>query len=534
VPSSDALKLANGTATVSAQVTDPYGNQSALASQSVTVAETLPTVTINKINGNDVINNAGACSDNAQQCQWGWQWTCGEGGDSDTGHASALTLTGSVSGVAPKSTFQVTVTDGSFSSSFTATVNAAGTSWTAMVPASDVAELPNGTATFSAQVTDQYGNTSTLATQLVTVEGTTPKVLEVSASPDAGDLDAGKTVVITLKMNEAVKVTGSPSLTLDDCGTATYNSSQSTDTSLVFDYIVAAGQNTSDLTVSSVNLPWGSSIADSQGDNADLSGALVQLGIQIDTTPPCVDKVASSLPFGDDIGTGAVLTATLDMSEPVTVSGTPELLLSNGGIAVYDSAKSSSTALAFKYVVGANQSTDDLRVAGVELPSGASVADLAGNNAEFSGAAANLSVGVNSRYSPTSAPAVGGIALTSGSSAELFGASSASVTFPSAGSADLTLDDSSQFTGQISDFAKQDQLDLADIGFGAHSSLAYHPGKSGGGTLVVSDGIHTANIALLGQYTASSFAAASDGHGGTLITDPPPAAQNPLTQPHSS
>jgi hypothetical protein len=44
------------------------------------------------------------------------------------------------------------------------------------------------------------------------------------------------------------------------------------------------------------------------------------------------------------------------------------------------------------------------------------------------------------------------------------------------------------------------------------------------------DGVHTANIALLGQYAASSFVTASDGHGGTLITDPPAlAAQTHLT-----
>ena len=38
------------------------------------------------------------------------------------------------------------------------------------------------------------------------------------------------------------------------------------------------------------------------------------------------------------------------------------------------------------------------------------------------------------------------------------------------------------------------------------------------GTLTVSDGLHTASIQLLGDYTASEFAAASDGNGGTLIT----------------
>jgi hypothetical protein len=50
----------------------------------------------------------------------------------------------------------------------------------------------------------------------------------------------------------------------------------------------------------------------------------------------------------------------------------------------------------------------------------------------------------------------------------------------------------------------------------------------------VSDGTHTANVALLGQYMAASFATASDGHGGTLVTDPPVvASQTLLTQPHA-
>jgi hypothetical protein len=41
------------------------------------------------------------------------------------------------------------------------------------------------------------------------------------------------------------------------------------------------------------------------------------------------------------------------------------------------------------------------------------------------------------------------------------------------------------------------------------------------GTLTVSDSIHTANVTLLGQYVTANFTKASDGHGGTLIGDPP-------------
>jgi len=44
------------------------------------------------------------------------------------------------------------------------------------------------------------------------------------------------------------------------------------------------------------------------------------------------------------------------------------------------------------------------------------------------------------------------------------------------------------------------------------------------GTLTVSDGTHTANIGLIGQYFASNFKLATDFHGGTLVTDTASAA----------
>jgi hypothetical protein len=42
-----------------------------------------------------------------------------------------------------------------------------------------------------------------------------------------------------------------------------------------------------------------------------------------------------------------------------------------------------------------------------------------------------------------------------------------------------------------------------------------------------------ANIALIRQYTAASFALAGGGHGGTVITDPAAGAQTHLASPHS-
>ena len=83
----------------------------------------------------------------------------------------------------------------------------------------------------------------------------------------------------------------------------------------------------------------------------------------------------------------------------------------------------------------------------------------------------------------------------------------------------LRLDDSLDFSGVVSGFAQNDHLDLSDIKFGAGVTHDYLPNAQGtGGTLTVSDGAHTANISLLGQYTAENFHVSDDHHAGTQIT----------------
>ena len=63
-------------------------------------------------------------------------------------------------------------------------------------------------------------------------------------------------VTLTLNLSEAVTVAGgTPTLTLNDGGTATYTGGSGTN-ALTFSYTVAAGQNTADLAVTAVNLNW--------------------------------------------------------------------------------------------------------------------------------------------------------------------------------------------------------------------------------------------------------------------------------------
>ena len=60
----------------------------------------------------------------------------------------------------------------------------------------------------------------------VIVDTTTPTVSSVAAS--AGDYNAGKALMLTLNMSEAVNVTGTPTLALNDGGSATYASGTGT------------------------------------------------------------------------------------------------------------------------------------------------------------------------------------------------------------------------------------------------------------------------------------------------------------------
>jgi hypothetical protein len=114
---------------------------------------------------------------------------------------------------------------------------------------------------------------------------------------------------------------------------------------------------------------------------------------------------------------------------------------------------------------------------------------------------------------------------------------SGAVTFAVSGGGTLRLDDSVHFGGLVAGFGKPDLLDLSDIAFTSGATMLswnqLTSGASASGTLTVSGSGNVANITLLGQYVVGQFTSASDGHGGTLVGDPPVVTQadpapNPL------
>jgi hypothetical protein len=114
-----------------------------------------------------------------------------------------------------------------------------------------------------------------------------------------------------------------------------------------------------------------------------------------------------------------------------------------------------------------------------------------------------------------------GTVRVSGGTALFSSAFSENVAFTTATGGVLELAHSTIYTGKISGFSKTgaSALDLLDIAFGSKTKATFS-GTSTSGVLTVTDGTHTARIALTGNYTASSFNVASDGHGGTTVKDP--------------
>jgi hypothetical protein len=318
-------------------------------------------------------------------------------GDVTTGQTLALTLTMSqgvtVSGGAPT----LSLSDGADATYDAAASNpSAGTLvFDYTVGAGDYATDLQilGYAANNATLTDAHGVAAKLAGAAdddLALDDNAAVVTGVAASPSTGEAGGGQEVKLTLTMNEAVVVNtagGSPTLTLDDAATATYDAAASDPSAgaLVFDYTVAAGDQTPNLQVSAVNLN-GATIDDAHGHAADLSAADdFATGLQIGAA--FVGGVTPSLT--GDIFTGQTDQIVLTMSQAVTVdtaNGSPTLSLSDGATATYDAAASNPAddTLAFDTTVGANDYATGLKIAGYNA-NGATVTDANGVAANFAG-----------------------------------------------------------------------------------------------------------------------------------------------------
>ncbi len=106
---------------------------------------------------------------------------------------------------------------------------------------------------------------------------------------------------------------------------------------------------------------------------------------------------------------------------------------------------------------------------------------------------------------------VGSVQIDAGALFELNGSDTQNVVFHGEG-AKLQID-SCEFNGSLVDLAATNKIDLRVIGYGSNTTGTY-----ASGVLTITDGTHSIEMTLVGNYEDGHFAGASDGNGGTLIT----------------
>jgi hypothetical protein len=343
------------------------------------------------------------------------------------------------------------------------------------------------------------------------IDTTPPSVTQVIASPANGTEFPGNTVTFTLAFGEAVTVTGTPTLTLNDGGTATYLAGTGTN-ALTFTYTVGSGDATgSALAITQANLPNGATITDGAGNAANLSGALTtfpNLAIGVDQAP-VVTTSTQYMMRSQSIAASSLFTATDPDGNPIKTYALKDPtgfghFVVNGVIQASNTEIDLTAAQLAQTSFVTGSGTDQLSVR-------ASDGWLWSN---WQSPAVNVST------TPV---------INAGATLELASAYPGQVTFAST-TGTLKLDNSASFAGTVAGMVGSDTLDLADINFATTGTPSFS-GTSTGGTLTVTDGSHTANIALMGNYIASTFTVSSDGHSGTFITDAPTTSPI-LSPPH--
>ena len=187
IPAGDVTALATGSQTITASLSDRAGNSDS-TTHDVTVDLSGPTLTINTVSGDDIINNAEKTQD--------------------------LIISGGSSGLAAGTTVTVMLNGLAYS----ATTDGSG-NWSVTVPASSVGALGEAVYQISASATDSAGNSGS-TTHTVNVESLLPGVIINTVAGDdiinaaeiavaqtisgqvTGTAVAGNTVIVTIGGNQ--------------------------------------------------------------------------------------------------------------------------------------------------------------------------------------------------------------------------------------------------------------------------------------------------------------------------------------------
>ena len=275
----------------------------------------------------------------------------------------------------------------------------------------------NGLGTYLASAVDALGN------QLTITSGNYFNIANETVAPtvswalSGGPYVYGTTVTATATFSEAMagcdgsgytgilqrpQITITAPLTADNVSLA--NMTVISSTSCSYNYVIGRGQG---------SLVFAATGTDYAGNTVTVNSATITV---VDSTAPTVTSVTAATTSGN-YTTGGVITVLVNFSEPIVITGTPQLTLATGSpatTAVNCSAGgtgTSSTQLQFAYTVAAGNSSSDLSYSAttsLALNSG-TIKDLAGNNATLTLPAVGAANSLNANCSivvDTTAPTI--------------------------------------------------------------------------------------------------------------------------------
>ncbi len=256
----------------------------------------------------------------------------------------------------------------------------------------------------------QPGAAGSLSQNRKIVIDTAVQVINVTTTLPDGSYGLGQVIPIQIEFNKPVTVTGVPQLLINLDGApnnfpVNYSTGSGTNF-LTFNYTIQNGHNAADLDYSSANalqLNGGSIINIGTNAVADIRlaipGADTSLGknknIAIDTVAPnAVGVNAAATIANGTYTTNQVIPITVDFSEPVSVTGVPQVTLDTNGIPgpqpvllpgefpdaiINYTSGSGTTRLTFNYTIRDGENSLDLDALNMLLGTGVKITDLAQN-----------------------------------------------------------------------------------------------------------------------------------------------------------
>jgi hypothetical protein len=247
------------------------------------------------------------------------------------------------------------------------------------------------------------------------------------------------------------------------------------------------GETNLQVLVESLTLQGGGQVVMSDNDHNVIFGG---------ASSATLNNVDNTISGAGQIGAGQM---TLVNAGSIVATGTHALVIDTGSNAVTNSGTLSATGAGGLVIAGALVNSGSLWANGGDITVHG---DVSGSGSATISGDATLDFG---------------------------GAFGGSTLFAAGGNGTLVIDHATAFTGTLVGFDAGDAVDFSDIVFGVNATLSYLSNASAtGGVLSISDGVHSAQVALQGTYSAAGFQAAGDVDGSTAVAYAAPLADQNL------